>query len=89
MNLSGTNSEELVKLSQKKRITNVIAPEHVRRHEDHERKLEKQEKVLIESIVAHCSSFCNEFKGVAKGDWTESAITELEEISQSLKSIAE
>ena len=80
---------EIQKKYKKIKITGVIAPEHVVRHDNHEKKLAKQEKALIEAITSHCSVFCKEFEGVAKGDWTKSAMTELDEINQSLKSIVD
>ena len=80
---------EIQKKYQKIKITGVIAPEHDKKHDTHEKKLAKQEKALIEAITSHCSTFNKKFEGVAKGDWTISAMTELDEITQSLKSIAD
>lgn len=77
----------ILKLSEKNRITTVIAPEHNKRHHDHENKMKKAEKVLIEQISSHCDKFRSEFEEAAKGDWVDSAISELEKISDNLKSI--
>ncbi|UXU57330.1 hypothetical protein MUA95_00460 [Staphylococcus agnetis] len=86
---SGTNTSDLVIEAQKREITKVIAPEHDKRHTEIKKTLEDQESNLIEIINSHCSTFNKEFDGVAKGDWTKSAMEELSKINTNLKSIAE
>lgn len=78
---------ELKKMMEKKRITNIIAPEHSKRHHDHENKMKNEEKILIEQTISHCSAFRSEFEKSAKGDWVDSAMSELDKISESLKQI--
>ncbi|MHD0396296.1 hypothetical protein ACY2DA_00210 [Staphylococcus simulans] len=78
---------ELRKMLEKNQITNVIAPEHNKRHHDHENKMKKEEKVLVEQIISHCDSFKSEFEKSAKGAWVDSALSELKDISNNLKSI--
>ncbi|UXU64298.1 hypothetical protein MUA52_00425 [Staphylococcus agnetis] len=79
----------LKKEFQKMKITHIIAIEHNHRHDSHNKKLKNQESKLIEIINSHCSAFNKEFDGVAKGDWTKSAMEELSKINTNLKSIAE
>ncbi len=40
----GSAVSELKKMMEKNRITNVIAPEHNKRHHDHENKMKNEEK---------------------------------------------
>lgn len=80
---------DLRKKKQKQEITEVIAPEHDKRHTEIKKTLKNQESNLIEIINSHCSAFNKEFDGVAKGDWTKSAMEELSKINTNLKSIAE
>lgn len=80
---------DLRKKKQKQEITEVIAPEHDKRHTEIKKTLEDKESNLIEIINSHCSAFNKEFDGVAKGDWTKSAMEELSKINTNLKSIAE
>lgn len=80
---------DLRKKYQKWKITHIIAPEHDKRHTEIKKTLEDQESNLIEIINSHCSAFNKEFDGVAKGDWTKSAMEELSKINTNLKSIAE
>ncbi|MGV3143664.1 hypothetical protein [Staphylococcus simulans] len=80
-------TSELIKLIEKKRITDVIAPEHNKRHHDHENKLKNEEEILVEQIINHCDKFRGDFEKAAKGDWVDSAISELEKIKDNLKSI--
>ncbi len=80
---------DLRKKYQKWKITQIIATEHNHRHDSHNKKLKNQESNLIEIINSHCSAFNKEFDGVAKGDWTKSAMEELSKINTNLKSIAE
>lgn len=78
---------ELKKMMEKKRITNVIAPEHNKRHHDHENKMKNEEKMLVEQTISHCEAFRSGFEKSAKGDWVDSAMSELDKIGESLKSI--
>ncbi|PHK50099.1 hypothetical protein [Staphylococcus edaphicus] len=80
---------ELKKMMEKKRITNVIAPEHNKRHHDHENKMKNEEEMLIEQTISHCNTFRSGFKKSAKGDWVDSAMSELDKIGESLKSIVD
>ncbi|UWF56917.1 hypothetical protein NZD48_00765 [Staphylococcus hyicus] len=80
---------DLKKEYQKMKITYIISPEHNKRHTEIKKMLEDQESNLIDIINSHCSSFNKEFNGVAKGDWTKSAMEELSQINTNLKSIAE
>ncbi|WP_305850452.1 hypothetical protein [Staphylococcus hyicus] len=80
---------DLKKEYQKMKITYIISPEHNKRHTEIKKTLEDQESNLIDIINSHCSSFNKEFDGVAKGDWTKSAMEELRQINTNLKSIAE
>ncbi|PTH39335.1 hypothetical protein [Staphylococcus agnetis] len=80
---------DLRKKQQTQEITEVIAPEHNKRLSEIKKTLEDQESNLIEIINSHCSAFNKEFDGVAKGDWTKSAMEELSKINTNLKSIAE
>ncbi|WP_421668528.1 hypothetical protein [Staphylococcus arlettae] len=77
----------LKKITEKRRINNVIAPGHSKRHHDHENKMKNEEEMLIEQIISHCDAFRSGFKKSAKGDWVDSAISELEKISKELKNI--
>lgn len=43
----GSAVSELKKMMEKNRITNVIAPEHNKRHHDHENKMKNEEKSLL------------------------------------------
>lgn len=76
---------ELNKYRERDRIENVIAPEHVKRHHDHENKLKNEERALIEQIISHCHSFKSNFKNAAKGDWVDSAMEEIDDITNVLK----
>lgn len=78
---------EVLKRSQKRQITNVIAPEHISRHRNHETNLKNEEEILIEQVISHCNSFRSKFLNSAKGDWVKSAITKLDEISKELENI--
>ncbi|MGW7807964.1 hypothetical protein ACWEU9_04340 [Staphylococcus xylosus] len=78
---------ELKKMMEKKRITNIIAPEHSKRHHDHENKMKSEEKILIEQTISHCNSFRSEFEKSAKGDWVDNAMSELGKIGENLKQI--
>ncbi|MEX2948366.1 hypothetical protein ABH521_006765 [Staphylococcus warneri] len=77
------------KEKEKKQISNVIAPEHDKRHHNHENELKNEEKALINQMVSHTQSFRGNFEGVAKGDWVESAMSELDKINNELKKIAD
>ena len=70
---------------EKKKITGVIAPEHFKRHHDHENEMKAEEKALITQTMSHCHAFSKNFKGSAKGDWVDSAMSELDKISNNLK----
>ncbi|MGN5881996.1 hypothetical protein [Staphylococcus simulans] len=85
--LADSVTSELIKLIEKKRITDVIAPEHNKRHHDHENKLKNEEEILVEQIISHCDAFRSKFERLAKGGWVDSAISELEDISDNLRSI--
>ncbi|WP_415843980.1 hypothetical protein [Staphylococcus gallinarum] len=85
--LDGASTKELKKTAEKMRITNVIAPEHSKRHHDHENKMKNEERMLIEQTINHCNSFRDGFKKAAKGDWVDSAVAELEKLSENLKNI--
>lgn len=50
-------NDELKKEAEKKRITTVIAPEHYKRHHDHENKMKIEEEILFEQIISHCDKF--------------------------------
>ena len=83
----GSAVSELKKMMEKNRITNVIAPEHNKRHHDHENKMKNEEKKLIEQTISHCNSFRSEFEKSARGDWVDNAMSELDKIGESLKQI--
>ncbi|MGW7798516.1 hypothetical protein [Staphylococcus xylosus] len=85
--LDGVTTHEIKKTVEKKRITNIIAPEHNKRHHDHENKMKNEETALIEQTINHCNAFRSTFEKSAKGDWVDSAMSELDKIGERLKNI--
>lgn len=79
--------DELNKMRERDKITDVIAPEHVKRGKDHENKMKNEERILIEQMISHCNSFKGNFKDTAKGDWVDSAMTEFDNINKRLEAI--
>lgn len=49
--------------------------------------MKAEEKALITQTMSHCHAFSKNFKGSAKGDWVDSAMSELDKISNNLKNI--
>lgn len=49
--------------------------------------MKAEEKALITQTMKHCHAFSKNFKSSAKGDWVDSAISELDKISNNLKNI--
>lgn len=43
----------LEQMKEKEQISEVIAPEHVRMHHDHQNKLKSDEKILLDQMVSH------------------------------------
>ncbi|MDS3945542.1 hypothetical protein RJC23_10665 [Staphylococcus epidermidis] len=85
--LDDESIDKVKKEIEKKKITGVIAPEHFKKHHDHENEMKAEEKALITQTMKHCHSFSKNFKSSAKGDWVDSAISELDKISNNLKNI--
>ncbi|MBX5318905.1 hypothetical protein [Staphylococcus caprae] len=80
-------TDKLKKEMEKRKITGVIAPEHFKKHHDHENEMKAEEKALITQTMSHCHAFSKNFKSSAKGDWVDSAMSELDKISNNLKNI--
>ncbi|MGZ9513858.1 hypothetical protein [Staphylococcus epidermidis] len=85
--LDDESIDKVKKEIEKKKITGVIAPEHFKKHHDHENEMKAEEKALITQTMKHCHAFSKSFKSSAKGDWVDSAISELDKISNNLKNI--
>ena len=85
--LGDESIDKVKKEIEKKKITGVIAPEYFKKHHDHENELKAEEKALITQTMRHCHAFSKNFKSSAKGDWVDSAISELDKISNNLKNI--
>ena len=85
--LDDESIDKVKKEIEKKKITGVIAPEHFKKHHDHENELKAEEKALITQTMRHCHAFSKNFKSSPKGDWVDSAISELDKISNNLKNI--
>ena len=51
------------------------------------KEMKAEEKALITQTMKHCHAFSKNFKSSAKGDWVDSAISELDKISNNLKNI--
>ncbi|HII0851368.1 TPA: hypothetical protein ACYYSO_000985 [Staphylococcus aureus] len=68
----------LEQMKEKEQISEVIAPEHVRMHHDHQNKLKSDEKILLDQMVSHFKKFEDDFKN---------ATDELKDISNDLEKI--
>lgn len=77
----------LEQMKEKEQISEVIAPEHVRMHHDHQNKLKSDEKILLDQMVSHFKKFEADFENVAQGHWVKSATEELKDISNDLEKI--
>ncbi|PNZ52157.1 hypothetical protein CD170_12255 [Staphylococcus aureus] len=77
----------LEQMKEKEQISEVIAPEHVRMHHDHQNKLKSDEKILLDQMVSHFKKFEADFKNAAQGAWVKKAKNELDDISKKLKNI--
>lgn len=63
----------LEQMKEKEQISEVIAPEHVRMHHNHQNKLKSDEKILLDQMVSHFKKFEADFKNVAQEHWVKSA----------------
>ncbi|HDK3025130.1 TPA: hypothetical protein PR217_000332 [Staphylococcus aureus] len=77
----------LEQMKKKEQISEVIAPEHVRMHHDHQNKLKSDEKILLDQMVSHFKNFEDDFKNAAQGAWVKNATDELKDISNDLEKI--
>ncbi|HDR3222113.1 TPA: hypothetical protein ACOGH3_000788 [Staphylococcus aureus] len=78
---------DLKKRQEKKLITTVIAPEHDEKHRENKSKMKKSEKQLINQLINHGHTFKSDFKNVAKGDWFNKAMQDLDKLGNELKKI--
>ena len=77
----------LEQMKEKEQISEVIAPEHVRMHHDHQNKLKSDEKILLDQMVSHFKKVEDDFKNAAQGAWVKNATDELKDISNDLEKI--
>ncbi|NFW30040.1 hypothetical protein G0X34_10070 [Staphylococcus aureus] len=78
---------DLKKRQEKKLITTVIAPEYDEKHRENKSKMKKSEKQLINQLINHGHTFKSDFKNVAKGDWVNKAMQDLDKLGNELKKI--
>ncbi|HDG5360195.1 TPA: hypothetical protein PF060_001967 [Staphylococcus aureus] len=78
---------DLKKRQEKRLITSVIALEHDEKHRENKNKMKKSEKQLINQLINHGHTFKSDFKNVAKGDWVNKAMQDLDKLGNELKKI--
>lgn len=61
----------LEQMKEKEQISEVIAPEHVRMHHDHQNKLKSDEKILLDQMVSHFKKFEDDFKKCGTRAWVK------------------
>ena len=76
----------LEQMKEKEQISEVIAPEHVRMHHDHQNKLKSDEKILLDQMVSHFKNLKMILKCGTRG-LGENATDELKDISNDLEKI--
>lgn len=79
----------LKKKKQKEMIRNIAAPEIDKQYSQHKKELKSKENQLIEQIKSHSQSFCKDVKSSVKGDWIDSAISEVKKLEGDLEEVLE